>query len=415
MKAVKFDYNMSKVLLRKLHLGSKLILVQYKDCWSEPEIKYPNQVIAQTIYGGICTSDLHQIFLESSYYISIMATKARYLTLGHELVAKITKTGESVVGLEEGDRVTYNPIPHCETMGFKPCPSCQRGNYEHCYCLVGQGDGSDLEKQYNDAGGFGGFLAGGFGERFWGFGKQFHKVPENVPSEVAVMSEPFAVAIHAVARNPPKESDLVIVVGMGIIGLLTIAALRAFGHANRIIALARYPFQAAWAKKLGADEVITERKPAVLYQKITDMTGARIFQPVLSKKVVFGNLGADIIYDCVNTEASLDDDIRLIQSSGKIVQVGLGYVYTKKVDWSIPIYKELDVVGSMMYGMQVIDGERVDPFELALKFFSKDPEQYNGLMTHTFPIEEYKQAFECAEHKGKHEAIKVGFKYGEQG
>ena len=141
------------------------------------------------------------------------------------------------------------------------------------------------------------------------------------------------------------------------------------------------------------------------------MTGARIYKPLLSKQVVFGNLGANIIYDCVNTEASLDDDIRLIASSGKIVQVGLGYIYTKKVDWSVPIYKELDIVGTIMHGVQTFEGERLDSFQLALKFFEREPEAYKGLVTHIFPIEQYKKAFECVENKGKHKAIKVAFKY----
>jgi hypothetical protein len=65
----------------------------------------------------------------------------------------------------------------------------------------------------------------------------------------------------------------------------------------------------------------------------------------------------------------------------------------------------------MMHGVQTYQGEKKDSFELALLFFSQDPEKYRGLMTHTFPINQFKDALGCVENKAKHKAIKVAFKY----
>jgi threonine dehydrogenase-like Zn-dependent dehydrogenase len=55
MKGIMFDFNMKKVIARKLHLGNPNIMITYKEDWPNPSIVYPNQVKVKTIYGGICT------------------------------------------------------------------------------------------------------------------------------------------------------------------------------------------------------------------------------------------------------------------------------------------------------------------------------------------------------------------------
>jgi threonine dehydrogenase-like Zn-dependent dehydrogenase len=415
MKAIMYDLKTTNMILRKLKIGNKYIMVKYNDQWPIPEIKYPNQVLIKTSLAGICASDIHQIALDISYYASILAKRTNPFPMGHEVVGEVTKIGSDVKDLRVGDRVIYNPVPHCEAYGFAPCASCKNGNWENCYCLVGIGDGSPLEQQHGGRNAFGGFGGGGFGEYFIGFEKQFYKIPKvsegGMPDEISVLTEPFAVAMHAVARNMPKDSDTVIVVGAGIIGLMIIAALRSLGSKSRIISLARYSFQADKARKMGADEIISERNPELFYQKIASATNGLSFKPKFGKKIVYGNVGPDVIFDCVATESSMDDDIHLVKSNGKIVVVGLGYTVTKKIDWAIPIYKEIDIVGTMMHGVQKINGETIDSFELALKHMQKNPSLFTGLVTHKFAIENYKEAFECMHSKKTKNTIKIAFDF----
>jgi L-iditol 2-dehydrogenase len=205
----------------------------------------------------------------------------------------------------------------------------------------------------------------------------------------------------------PKDSDTVIVVGAGIIGLLTIKAIRALGSKCRVISLARYPVQAKMAASLGATEVISERDPKILYERVANTTGGSLFKPLFSKQVLYGNQGPDIIFDCVASEASVDDDLRLVRSNGKVVLVGMGFNITKKVDWSIAIWKEVELTGTIFSGMESYKKKKVHSFDLALRFLAAEPGAYGALVSHRFPIDRYREAFGCSQSKQSQNAIKV--------
>ncbi len=411
MKGVMFNFKMPKVILMKMHLAGKNTMIKFREDWEIPEVKYPNQVQVKTKLGGICTSDLHIMYLDISMFASIMANPENPFPLGHELIGEVSKIGAEVSGLKEGDRVVYLPTPICEAFGFELCSSCRNGNLQNCYCFAGVGDGSEKEKLYGGEGAFGGLGGGGFCEYMVGFEKQYFTIPEIIPDEVAVFTEPFAVGLHAVCRNMPKDDDTVIVIGAGTIGLMTIAAIRALRPKCHVIAIARYPFQADAARTLGADSIIIEKIRDLLYEKVIEITGGRLFKPVIGRKGVFGNTGPDMIFDCIATEESLDDALHLIRSNGKIVIVGQNYSITKKVDWSIQTYKEVDITGSLVYGIERYNGKKLHTFSLALQLLEQKPNLFNGLLTHTYSIDEYKSAFKCVKDKKKNQVIKAAFDY----
>lgn len=410
-----FDYNIPKIVLKKISLGSNYLLLKYSDAWPIPEISHPSQVLMKTALGGICGSDLHQISVSMSLYASIMASPVNPVPLGHEAVGTVAGMGSAVTGLKVGDRVVFNPIGRCSFYGFEPCPSCQKGNYQHCFCLLGVGDGSGLEAEYGGRRKFGGFGSGGFGEYLIGQQGQFLKVPDHVPDEVAVLTEPFTIALHAVLRCMPQDGDTVLVVGAGIIGLLTIKALRSLGSKCRIIALARYPVQSAIALKLGATDVISERDNNKLYDRIADLTGGSLFKPLFSKRVLYGNRGPDQIYDCVASEVTVDDDLRLIRSNGRIVIIGLGFNITKNVDWSLVAWKEINITGMLFSGREDYSARQIEAFELAIELMAKDPAGFSDLVTHFFPIEKYKEAIQSVHSKKASNAIKVVLDFRDRG
>ncbi len=394
---------MFKVVLRMLKINSKFALLKYKESWEIPEPIYPNQVQIETIHGGICGSDMNQIFVNISMYASILASNENPSEMGHEIFGRVTKTGDEVTSVSVGDRVLVNPISQCQGFGFQPCPACKTGDIQHCLTMTGIGDGTELEEKYNTQGGFGGFCGGGYSERSVFFEQQCIKIPDSIPDDIAVLIEQLAVGIHAVAKNPPKDTDTVLVCGAGIIGLMVIAAIRGLKSNCRIITIARYPFQAEWAKKLGSDEIIADSDSKTLYEEVANATNSRLFQPKFTKKVVYGLNGTDLIYDSVATETSVDNDIRLVRSGGKIVLIGMGFNITKKVDWAIPVYKEINIVGAMCYDNS--------DWETAVKITAEDPEQFRGLITHKYKIDDFKSAFTCMLNKSKSEAIKIVFDY----
>ena len=404
-----YDLQLWKVALKLAKLSGKFLMVKFKEDWPKPKIKYPNQVQVKNTLGGICGSDLHQLDVDVSFASSILAKKMNPFPIGHEVIGVVADIGKEVTDLKTGDRVVYNPVASCESFGYLLCPSCKEGNHSGCYCLTGLGDKSDLQARYEQSDyGYGG---GGFSEYLVGFEKQFHKIPDNVPDEIAVLAEPFGIGVHSVSRNLPKDEDTIIVYGAGIIGLFVIAALRAYESKCKIITIARYQHQADMAKKLGADEIIIERDRKKLYQTIANSVGGKLFKPTLGKKILFGGTGPDVIFDCVANEKTIDDSLHLVRNNGKIVIVGLGYSVTKKIDWALQAYKELTIVGSMMHGLDPYKGEKIDSFELALQFLSKNPTLYEGLVTHKFTIDSYKQAFNTTFKKGKNKVIKAVFDF----
>ncbi len=81
---------------------------------------------------------------------------------------------------------------------------------------------------------------------------QLHAVPDAIGDEAAVMVEPTACAVHAAPARRRRRGDIVVVLGAGTLGLLSVAALRRFTGAGTIVAAAKHPgssasWPASWA------------------------------------------------------------------------------------------------------------------------------------------------------------------------
>ena len=408
MKGIYFDLKMWKIILSKIKLAPKFLTFKYKEDWATPKIVHDNQILVKTLNAGICGSDIHQVKLDMSYYASVLSSPLNPTPIGHEVVGMVEKTNENS-SLKAGDRVVLNPTVHCESYGFSPCPSCQRGDWQHCYTLVGKGDGTDREKTFKP---YRGQIYGGYAEYFLAFEKNLYKVPNDVPNHLAVLMEPFTVALHAIIRNPPYDSDSVIVLGAGTIGLMTIAAIRALGKKSKITAIVRYPHQADIAKHLGANDVIfSSRDKPKFYKDIADKYDALLVRPLMRKPYIYGTKGPDVIYDSVATEPTVEDAFHIIRSGGKIVLIGMGFSITKKVDWAVQVYKEVAITGSFLQSKGEFEGKKIDPYDFGLHYMSEHGELFEKIVTHRFPLQEYKKAFGTLENKSKSHAVKVIFDY----
>ncbi|MFX1578249.1 MAG: zinc-binding dehydrogenase [Promethearchaeota archaeon] len=406
-----YDLKISKVIRKKMRLAGKYTMIKYREDWPKPSIKHPRQVLVRPVIAGICASDVHQINVNLSYSATILARKDNPFPLGHEVVGIVEEVGQEVEGLKVGDRVGHSPVVSCESYGFEYCESCRAGKPETCQAIVGIGDDSKLEEEYGGRLKFGGFGSGAFSEHFVAYAGQLTKIPDGVPDEQAVLAEPLAVAIHAVSKKKPSDEDTVIVVGAGIIGLMVVRVIRARGSKCRIITLARYPFQEEAAMKLGADEVISEREKEVLYQRTAESTNGHLLKPKIGNKILYGGTGPNIIFDTVASDSTLDDSLHLIRNNGTLVVVGMDFGVTKKTDWALMMYKQVNVLGTMMHGLEVHDGKSVDTLELAFEMIKENPDLFDGLVTHKYRIKDYKTAFNVAANKGKNSAIKVAFQF----
>jgi threonine dehydrogenase-like Zn-dependent dehydrogenase len=229
-------------------------------------------------------------------------------------------------------------------------------------------------------------------------------LPEGMSIDQASLIEPNAVALHCVLRKPPLAGDHVLVVGAGIIGLLTIQMAKIIEPDCHVTALARYPHQAEMARRLGADEVVMGGD---LYTQFAEITDAKAYPAPMNRGMLLG--GFEVIYDCVGKKTTVTDSLRWARASGAVVLVGVNFS-EMKVDLNPVWYQEVDLIGSHTFGMENWHGRREHTFDLVIRMFQEDVIQYEGLITHRFPFEQYKQAIATSMDKGTG-SIKVCFTY----
>jgi threonine dehydrogenase-like Zn-dependent dehydrogenase len=388
---------------------SPLAMLQYREV-PEPALPGPQWVKMKTRYGGICGSDMSTIFLKDSPALSVFVSFP--FTLGHENVGVIAEVGappsspptlggkEGGKGFAPGERVVAEPLLPCATRGIEElCEFCQRGEFSLCQNFAagnlspGFGIGSCRD------------TGGSWSPYFVAHQSQLFRVPDNVSDENALMVEPFSAALHSAIHNFPDDDDTVLVLGAGVIGLCIVAALRTLGSDARVIVVAKYPFQGEMARRLGADEVIYLRE-GDYFQAVAEATGSKLYKPVLGKRVLVG--GADLVYECVGNESSIDDSLRLARSGGTVVLVGLAAI-PKRVDWTPIWLNELTVKGSYWCGTETLQGRRVRTFQLALEWMAEGKLDLAPMVTHRFRLDDYKRALAATANKGRYQVVKSVF------
>jgi len=405
MKAIQFVHSIPRYLLSKA-IGafyppifwSRLSCLKYREV-AEPSLPDEDWVKVRVRYGGICGSDMGLIFLHTSPSLSALTSFP--FTLGHENLGTIAELGAGVHGFEVGERMVVDPTLSCQARGFADlCPACRRGDTNLCQRFT-EGNISPglLIGSCRQTG-------GSWSPFFVAHKSRLFKVPPSVDDENGVMVEPFAVALHAVMRNFPGDDETVLVVGSGVIGLCVVAALRALGSRARVIALAKHPFQAEMARRYGADEAIRPVKG--YYHELAEMLGAALRKPIMGKPVVIG--GADLVFDCVGSGASIDDALRFARSGGKVVLVGLAAL-PKGVDWTPIWLNELQVRGSYTYGLESYQGRRMHTFQVALNLMAEGGVDLAPLVTHKFKLEDYRRALAAVARKGRSGVIKAVFAF----
>ncbi|MCW5852506.1 MAG: alcohol dehydrogenase catalytic domain-containing protein [Anaerolineae bacterium] len=359
----------------------------------DPPLPAPDWVRVRNRLCGICGSDLHQIFVDADLDVAPLALPAhRRIYLGHEMVGVVTEVGEGVKDFKLGDRVVRWGRGHdCIARGDPdPCPWCQRGQRVLCERAS--------EAAAHEA------VGGGFGEGFVTPASTLIPVPDNVPDEAAIFTEPAAVAIHAASRRLPKPGEKVLVLGCGPIGFLLIQALRAFQPACHITALAQFDWQADLATCLGAESVILTRQDT--YAEVAQRTGARLYSGRSSNRMLMG--GFDVVFDVVGTGATLTDALRWTRAGGTVVLVG-ALLHRLRVDLTPVWYQEVTLVGAVGHGQSVWDGITLPDFELALQWMQTGRLQTAPLLTHVFPLAEYRRALATAVDKQRYRSVKVAF------
>jgi threonine dehydrogenase-like Zn-dependent dehydrogenase len=400
LRAVRFHYRPVRYLLtraasrRMPGMGAGPLGFVRLDQVPPPELPGPDWVRLRSRLSGICGSDLGIITAHDSF--SLEPYGAYPFTFGHEVVATVVETGPEVSGWKEGDRVILHPMLACRQKGVAPCPACDRGDYGVCRSATdGQGGIT----------GFSPLTGGGWSDMLVAHESQL--LPQgDLPDEVAVLTDPFASAARGVFQESPEPGDVVLVIGGGTIGLLTVRALRLLGWDGTIAVATRYGFQARRAEAAGAD--LTLESTAALYDWAASLPGAALFKPTLAPRFVEG--GPSLIYDTVGAEATVRDGLALAREGGRIVIVGAAA--RTRIDLTRLWHRAIRMTGIMVYGAVTHQDRVVDIFDAALELIRGDNLDQLDLLTHTFELEEYRDAISVALSKRDHESIKVAFRPG---
>ncbi|HKA01920.1 MAG TPA: galactitol-1-phosphate 5-dehydrogenase, partial [Candidatus Solibacter sp.] len=199
-----------------------------------PEIG-PEEVLVRVRACGICGSDVHG--LDGS-----TGRRLPPLVMGHEAAGEVVATGAAVVDLTPGDRVTFDSTVYCGSCFF-----CTRGDVNLCDRREVLGVSPGPYRRH-----------GAFAEYVAVPRRIMYRLPDTLSYEQAALIEAVSVAVHAVNLTPIRLGDTAVVVGSGMIGLLTMQAARLAG-CSRVIAIDPDESRLKLAKEMGASEAITPK------------------------------------------------------------------------------------------------------------------------------------------------------------
>ncbi len=292
----------------------------------EPEPP-PGWVKARVRLAGVCGSDLALLFGKNSPRLSPFFSFPA--VLGHEILAEL-----------DGARVVVNPLLGCRERGLEPCAACQRGEEGLCANVAEGALAPGMIGYHKD-------LPGGWGEMLLAQPHKLLQVPDAVPDERAVLSEPLAVALRGLRRAFGQGSSLrlpqpLLIIGAGSIGLLSLALLRALGHNGRLDVVARRPLQKELALSLGASRVYHSSGEAL------KDTNAHRYKPILGAPVWRGGYSA--VIEAAGSASSLDEAAWAASEGGTVLL--LGAASEVKHDFSAHWFSELAWFGSYTYSNQ---------------------------------------------------------------
>lgn len=278
-----------------------------------------NGLLLKVEAAGVCGTDGHLI-KQDPPYPAIMC---------HEIAGKIEKMGINankslnIYGgpLAEGDRIVLYPWITCGKCdgcrAHKPgtCTTCNNSFvYGVPYSMLGLGDSEPINSRVDEPP----YFKGGFAEYTYIYPETYvWKIPEHMPSSIASLMDPMAVAVRAIemAQTSPgiveeglNTESKVVIIGAGPVGVLAASYIRALG-AEQIIMIGGRDTRLQLAKEVGlVDEVIDIHQVAVIerIKRVHDMTGG----------------GANVVIQCANQVQAFLEGLEMLARLGTLIEVG---------------------------------------------------------------------------------------------
>ncbi|NHN58760.1 MULTISPECIES: NAD(P)-dependent alcohol dehydrogenase [Halorussus] len=306
----------------------------------------PDEALVAVGEVGICGSDLH--YYERGRIGDYVVEKP--LVLGHESAGEVVAVGDAVPDLEAGDRVALEPGVPC-----RRCDHCKRGEYNLCpdvtFMATPPDDGALAE--------------------YVAWPADFaHRLPDEVSVREGALCEPLSVGVHAARRGEVGAGDSVLVTGAGPIGLLAMAAARAAG-ATEVVVADVVDAKLRRASERGADAVVDsgERDLAAAVAAETD------------------GEGVDVVVEASGAESAIAGSLDAVRRGGTVVFVGLASASEIPLDVVGIVDSELDVRGSFRYR---------NTYPAAVGLIADGAVDVAGIVDFEMDLDEVEAAFERA-------------------
>jgi L-iditol 2-dehydrogenase len=265
----------------------------------------PEDLLVKVEACGICGTDRHLLHGEFP--------STPPVTLGHEFCGIVEAVGDAVNGFRPGMRITGDPNISCGL-----CPQCQAGRVNLCANLKAIGISRD----------------GGFADYVIVPQKQAFDIPLTLPAEHGAFCEPLACCLHGIDMAAIKAGSSVIVLGGGVIGLLTVQLARLAG-ATTVILSTRQKSKRDLAEDLGATASF-------------DPSDDNPVDGLIGKKGLLPG-GADVVIECAGVRETVAQAPKLAKSGGTVVILGvLAQGEKVEIEPFDILFRELRVIGSFI-------------------------------------------------------------------
>jgi L-iditol 2-dehydrogenase len=242
----------------------------------------PDEVLVRVEACGICGSDVHG-------YDGSSGRRIPPIVMGHEAAGTVAAVGAQVRGYAEGDRVTFDSTVYCGRCSF-----CLSGDVNLCdnRQVIGVSCGD-----YRRHGAFAEFVV--VPERI------LYHLPATISFAQAAMLEAVSVALHAVRVSEARGGETALILGAGMIGLLTLQAARAAGCSPVLVADVDAT-RLELAQQAGADRIINSSTENLLAE-VHKHTGGR---------------GVDLAFEAVGRNQTVAAAIDCTRKGGTVTLIG---------------------------------------------------------------------------------------------
>jgi len=269
----------------------------------------PGEVLVRVHANGICGTDASEFTGAQMYPLHARHALTGHegpMIPGHEFAGRIAEIGDGVEGFTEGEPIVTGSALWCGV-----CPQCRAGRTSICvhYATVGlHRDGALAEFVRVPA------------------HIVFRAAPFGLSDDVAVLTQPMAIAVHALRRGRPQIGEHVLVIGAGGIGAFLTFALAQ--HGARVAAADVSADRLAIARRLGAVETVDAGDARTLTAALAQIG----FVPTL-------------VFEVTGTDAGMAAAIAAVDPGGRLVSVGIAK-HPLEIDARRVTTKELEILGT---------------------------------------------------------------------